>query len=146
MVADSLQEGSPLNGHYNGSPAKEAVSETLIFNSAATPQPSAKITTTKRAYQPREKVTFTIVTANDEAYEVIATVYKKTGDTWTSAKVAQDPETVKDAEVADNTFTTVSYTVPESDVFESYKLVVTVNDEGTKVLEVPCYFLAVSQK
>ena len=147
MVADSLQEGSPLNGHYHGSPAKAAATATLSFKSEATPQPSVKITTAKRAYQPGETVTFEIQTKNDEPYEVTATVYRKTGDSWTSTTVAQDARTVKAAEAADGTFTNVSFKVPASDVFESYKLVVTVVDNGgTTVLEVPYYYLAVSQK
>ena len=151
MVADSPADVAPLNGTYGAVSGQAAEAVTLLFTSAADPQPSMEVSSALRAYRPGDTVTVNIQTLNAKDCAVTVTVYKKTGDTWASVSTAVAATTVKaagadDKPSLDDPFT-LSVDIPESDTFNSYKAVAvaTKDDNGTTVtvLEVPYYFLAV---
>lgn len=100
----------------------------------------------QRTFKPGQTVTVNVKTQDAKAYEVYGTIYKKTGDTWTSVDTVKAETKIKDTAVDDSTFRTLSYDVPDSITEDSsYRVDITVKDGTTTLPAVPYYFLVVTE-
>lgn len=141
MVSNSEAEGSPLNGWYNGAAGTPAASATLKLKAPARQQPSIKITTASKAYEPGSQVAISVANLHiPDSAEVMLTVYKK-GATW-DGKTSKATATLKASGVAATTPWSYTFTT-DAGTYDSYQVVVTVTDGGDTLMEVPYYFLAV---
>lgn len=135
MVANSKADKSPLNGYA-------PTSDKLTFKSAAQSQPSVKIETDKRAYNPGMKVRATITMQNTEPYGVYMTHYVKVeANSWNIVAEGY----IKKPEEPDYTFDNYIFTIPSDlPADTTYKLIVEVRDRDENlIMEVPYYFLGV---